>query len=218
MDILEIEILTDNVEATEKFYNHILELKIIRKDPYTISFLAGKTVLSFLQSNKINPLYHFAFNIPNNKFEEAISWISSKLDIIKIKDNEIVADFKSWNAKAFYCYDNNRNIIEFIARYELDNESDKPFGGASIQSVSEIGIVTEDVPKLTDDLIEREKLFLFSKQARQDDFSVIGDDKGLFIIVKEDRKWYPTEQKAGKYYSRIKISVEGLLKEIILNE
>jgi hypothetical protein len=42
-------------------------------------------------------------------------------------------------------YDNNGNVLEFIARYNLDTESDKKFDGNSIVSVSEIGLVSQKI-------------------------------------------------------------------------
>src|SRR3954453_13270704 len=117
MNILEIEILSDNLVETEMFYAELLGLPTTRKDQNSISFLAGKSILTFIQSNELNPTYHFAFNIPNNKINEAVNWASSKVDLIDSSDSRIVANFESWNAKAFYFYDNNRNILEFIARF-----------------------------------------------------------------------------------------------------
>jgi len=218
MDILEIEILTDDLVETESFYSDILGLQLASKEKNSISFLAGQSTLTFIGSVKLNPKYHFAFNIPRNKLDEAIIWASAKLDLIKIADNGIVANFESWNAKAIYFFDNNGNILEFIARFDLNNDSDKPFGISSIQSISEIGIVTDAPIKLADKLIKKNSLYFFAKGSKSEKFVTLGNDKGLFIIVETNRKWYPTEQQAEKHYTKIKITTDGLTRVITMNE
>ena len=218
MDILEIEILTDNLDETEKFYSKLLGLQTKNKDQNSISFLAGQSTLTFIKSHKLNPKYHFAFNIPHNKLDEAIIWTSAKLDLIKIADNGIVTNFESWNAKAIYFFDNNGNILEFIARFDLNNDSDKPFCISSIQSISEIGIVADAPIKLADKLVEKNNLYFFAKGSKSEKFVALGNDNGLFIIVETNRKWYPTEQQAEKHYTKIKITTDGLTRVITMNE
>jgi len=218
MDILEIEIQTDDLVETETFYSDILGLQLASKGQNSISFLAGQSTLTFIESVKLNPKYHFAFNIPHNKLDEAIIWTSAKLDLIKNAGNGIVANFESWNAKAIYFFDNNGNILEFIARFDLDNDSDKAFGISSIQSISEIGIVVDAPIKLADKLVEKNNLYFFAKSSKSEKFVTLGNDNGLFIIVETNRKWYPTEQQAEKHYTKIKISLDGLTREITMNE
>jgi len=217
MNILEIEIQSDNLVETEKFYAELLGLTITRKDHNAISFLAGKSILTFTKSEGSNPTYHFAFNIPNNKIDEAVDWASSKLDLIESSDSRIVANFESWNAKAFYFYDNNRNILEFIARFDLDNFSDSQFDISSILSISEIGIVTDDPISYAADLVANNDLSYFQKQPIKENFVVLGNDEGLFIIVKTQRNWYPTDHPAGKYFSKIRYSIHDMTNELTVN-
>lgn len=216
MEILEIELQTDDLAQTETFYSGILGLPIVSKGQKSISFRAGQSTLAFIQSNKLHPKYHFAFNIPHNKLDQAITWIKPKLNLIQI-DDRTIANFESWNAKAIYFYDNNMNILEFIARFDLPNSTDKPFTISSIQSISEIGIVADHPIKFSEKLAADYDLYFFAKGTKSEKFVTLGNDNGLFIIVETNRKWYPTEQPAEKYYTRIKISTGGLIREIILN-
>lgn len=218
MDIIEIEIQTDDLVETETFYSDILGLQLASKGQNSISFLAGHSTLTFIKSNKLNPKYHFAFNIPHNKLDEAIIWATTKLNLIENEDNGIVADFDSWNAKAVYFYDNNKNILEFIARFDLQNSIDKPFDFSSIQSISEIGIVSDAPKRLADKLSSEYNLEFFTKGTQSEKFASLGNDNGLFIIVESGRKWFPTEQQSEKHYTRIKISANGISSEIIMNE
>jgi catechol-2,3-dioxygenase len=218
MEILEIKLNTDDIISTEAFYTNILEFKLIKKSEKSISFLVGNSILSFIKSENLQPKYHFAFNIPNNKLEEAINWISKKLNLIKIDNNTSVADFESWNAKAIYFYDNNENILEFIARFDLESLIENQFDTSSILSISEIGVVTNEPLNLSKKISENYNLNLFEKGVQSVDFASLGDDNGLIILVKPNRKWYPTNQKAEKHFVEIKLISNGLTNEIIIND
>jgi catechol-2,3-dioxygenase len=218
VEILEIEIKTDDLLGTETFYSSIFGLKLVSKSQNSISFLAGKSTLTFVKSNKLNPKYHFAFNIPNNKLDEAIIWATAKFNLIENDENGIVANFENWNARAIYFYDNNNNILEFIARFDLNNSTNTHFDISSILSISEIGIVADEPLQLANNLMESNNLDFFEKSNKSETFVALGNENGLIIIVQKKRKWYPTEQEAEKYFVRIKILVEGLTSEIKLNE
>jgi len=218
MKILEIEIQTDNIKETETFYSEILGLQLVNKNQNSISFKAGQSKLTFIKSDNINPKYHFAFNIPNNKLEEAILWAKSRLRLIENDENGIIANFESWNANAIYFYDNNNNIVEFIARFDLENSTEKPFDISVIESISEIGIVTDKPLDLAETLIESYNLVYFNKSTKSEKFAALGNDNGLFIIVETNRKWYPTEHKAERHFCRVNIEIDGNIKEFLLNQ
>ena len=214
MNILEVQLLAANIPQTKKFYHEILGMEILHSEDSSIKLLAGLSSLIFKKTANNNPFYHFAFTIPANKFEEAHAWASKRVQLLPITSNSTIADFRNWNAKAFYFYDNNQNIVEFIARFDLDNNSDKPFEGSSIFSISEIGIVTDDAKAYSEKMIEEHDLNFFSKQLPQDDFAAIGDDHGLFIVVNNKRNWYPTNKSSGKYWTTIKFEQEGKVTDL----
>ena len=218
MDILEIEILSDNIDETIKFYSELLGFKILHVDGNTISFAVGKSVLTFIKSDNLNPKYHFAFNIPCNKIDDAILWTYSKTPLIKITNDKIIADFDNWNANAIYFYDNNGNILEFIARHDLNNASENTFDISSIESISEIGIVAENALELADKLINENKLSLFAKGSKSEAFSALGDDNGLLVIVKSHRNWYPTNLQAKKFLTKIKLKINNTTVDLTINE
>lgn len=179
-------------------------MEILYADDSSVKFGASLSTLVFKKAVKNDPFYHFAFNIPANKFEEAHAWASERVQLLQITPTSTIADFNNWNAKAFYFYDNNQNIVEFIARFDLDNNSDKTFDGSSIFSISEIGIVTDNAKVYGEKMIKEHNLSFFSKQPPLDDFAAIGDDHGLFIVVNNKRNWYPTNKPSGKYWASVK--------------
>jgi catechol-2,3-dioxygenase len=203
MNILELELLSDDILKTEFFYNEVLGLETLYKDSSSVSFNAGSTKLTFRSSKNVKPVYHFAFDIPNNKLLEAFDWIEKKTEIMYVIPPDKIADFYNWNAKSFYFYDNNGNILEFIARNDLDNASQKPFDGLSILSVSEIGLVSENVAIQCDELYDKYGLTAYSKQPKLNKFIVLGTVTGLFILVEENRDWYPTDKKSKSFWTKV---------------
>nr|WP_315417827.1 hypothetical protein [uncultured Pedobacter sp.] len=165
----------------------------MKNDQNSVMIRVGDSVLKFVGDSQFNSIYHFAFNIPENQLEEAIKWCKNKVDLIPIEDKNVITHFENWNAHAVYFYDNNGNLLEFIARHDINNEQGGKFTGASILNISEIGIVTENPLELGNKLIAEHQLHFFSKNANSEVFSAIGDNEGLLILVRPNRNWYPTQ-------------------------
>jgi len=213
MKIKQVEIFSQNLIETEKFYAEILGFKILEKTSSTISFDIGNSKLTFIKTEDLKPVYHFAFNIPNNQLYEAENWISSKVAIIKFEEKSII-DFPNWNAKSLYFFDNNGNVLEFIARFDLENKSDEAFDNSNILSISEAAFVTKNVETLAKKLIFENDFSFFTKQIQRKDFSVIGDNDGLIILVDSERNWFPTNVKAENFWMKILIENNGSFIEL----
>lgn len=197
MNISAINLLTNDLKGTFDFYHNSLGLPVKEHEDRYITFIAGNTNLTFTYSDTHqHPVYHFAFTIPSNKLAEAFDFIQAKTFIIDVPSGNKIADFSNWNANAFYFYDNNGNILEFITRYALQNQSDKAFSGTSICTISEIGLVTDNVPVLAQKVMEHFQIPVFEHQPAMEQFTVLGDDDGLFILVARERTWFPTQIKA----------------------
>lgn len=218
MFIKEINLLTADKASTKNFYHHILQLPIAIEDNAFISFHAGLSLLTFHEVKEKKPVYHFAFNIPCNKIEEALHWLELKVKIITPDTEHKIVDFKNWNAKAIYFFDNAGNLLEFIARFDLQNEDVKKFTSNLIISISEIAVVTGNVLKTANDLIHSFNINYFTKQPHAEDFAALGDDDGLFILSKTGRNWFMTDLPSEKYWQKITIGAEGKKKEITFNE
>ncbi len=166
----------------------------------------------------LNPVYHFAFNIPSNKIEDAFTWLKKRTALLWLDDyNGYVADFVNWHAKSVYFLDPAGNIVELIARFDLPDHSDEAFYPGLIRCISEIGLVfppdsfDHDVNKLMED----HNLSYFSKQPPLPHFRAIGNDEGLFVIVPEHRIWFSTKDKpAGIYPIRLKFEENGIVRDL----
>lgn len=203
MRIKELHLLTNNLKDTAQFYTQVLGATVKGQNELELSLLLGETLISFQNSPEENPVYHLAFDIPGNKLEEAYNWLKQRTTILPVTAETEFSDFQLWNAKSFYFYDNNGNLLELICRYDLDNDSDRIFDGSSILYVSEIGLVSDDVPFLAETLMNKYGLEVYSKQPAQDNFTALGDEEGLLIIVNVDRNWFPTDKKAKSFRTKI---------------
>jgi catechol-2,3-dioxygenase len=195
-----VALRTTHLSALYDFYSGILGLPVSRRGAEKIIIAAGQTELSFESTATstavaTNPFYHFAFNIPSGKIEEASQWLSGKVVLLWMEEYEsYIAEFTTWHARSVYFFDPAGNIVEFIERVDLHDNSPEPFSSTQIRNVSEIGIVfpAAGCEEQVNELLQKFQLKYFSKQSPMKHFRAIGDDEGLFIVVPAQRNWYPT--------------------------
>jgi catechol-2,3-dioxygenase len=213
MRITEIELLSNNLDSTIRFYRDLMGFEVADGSEDHVSFKAGDSLLTFVKSDIDIPVYHFAFNIPTHTLMEALDWSRKLVPIIPVNETEEIADFVSWNAKAFYFEDNNGNILEFIARYNLKDNYGGAFSAKSILSISEIAIVVDDVTETRKQFSEKYGLSVFAGTSMEN-FAAMGSDEGLFIISEKGREWYATPMQAESAWSRISFESAGRSYEI----
>ena len=140
-----MHLLSPSLEDSVEFYCDLLELEMLQRTAQLLTIQCGDTVIYFRESNGTNALYHLAFEIPHNKFDESYDWFNERVQLIQITNTSYIADFINWKAKSFYFYDTHGNILEGIARFEADTHSPEKFSSRSINYISEIGIVSDHV-------------------------------------------------------------------------
>ncbi|OXB25059.1 glyoxalase [Flavobacterium tructae] len=214
MKLQHLQIQSNNIQETAAFYQNVLNLPILEKDSRSVTIQAGESVLQFIENLQLDSIYHFAFNIPQNKLQEAIQWATNKVDLIVIEDTTVIANFENWNANAIYFYDNNGNILEFIVRYDLNNAQTEPFSSQSILNISEIGILNENPLVLANQLITQHNLEFFRKNDNSELFAALGDDEGLLIMVRPGRNWYPTQIPSESNTTEVRLENNGIQIEL----
>lgn len=211
MKIKELTLYTTQIEAQMKFYAETLGLEILQSDEKEVAFKIGNSILRFLKKSNSKP-HHFAFNIPSNKVNEALKWLKERVEIQKDGNAEIV-DFPAWNAESIYFYDSDKNILEFIARKNLDNSNIDPFTSEDLLEISEIGLATKDFKEKFDFLISEVEVPKFG--GGKEVFSALGSENGLFILIDITQKdWFPTNDKAFAADFVAKIELDGELKTV----
>ena len=190
MNITYLELATTNVQAQNDFYSRVLDLPVKRSDT-KVEVHIGTTNLIFTQAEPgFDGAYHFAFNIPANQLAAAIQWSSGRFPLLHDDTGKEIFDSKSWNSDSVYFKDAAGNVLEFIARHEMKNTVDGDFDNTQILNVSEIGLPSENVVGLANDLCTKLRLSIF-RQEPNETFTPIGDNDGLFILPIKDRIWMP---------------------------
>ncbi len=194
MKIQSVTLETPALKPIVDFYQSALGLEVITADPGMAHIRIGSSWLIFRENAALEGIYHFAFNIPGNQIREGMAWLErAGISLIANEKGETQIDFPNWNAEAAYFFDPAGNIVEIIARRDLQNESDHPFTPQSLTEISEIGIVTDDVPNWNTRAETEFGILPFDKQKPSPDFSALGTNMGLFIVVRAGRNWFLTD-------------------------
>jgi catechol-2,3-dioxygenase len=202
MKIQTLTLYTSSLKNQLSFYRDTLGFEVLETNDSNFTLKTGSTRLTFISSENATP-YHFAFNIPAYHEQEALNWLKQRVSIIKDEDLEIM-EFEDWQAKAVYFYDADHNIVEFISRQKITTEVPLPFTIQSVLSISEIGLVTDNIEPVYQKL---DSLGVDVFDGNMHRFCAAGDDSGLFIIIDPNlKKWFPTGEKA--YYSPFVIEIE----------
>ncbi len=190
MNITGLELLTADLQTQRDFYTNILELSTTLTSS-GLEVQAGKTDILFTQAPPdFDGAYHFAFNIPENQFHGSKEWISRRIPLLCDESGKDEFISENWNSHSVYFKDAGGNVLEFIARHNLKDAMDGAFDSQQVLQVSEIGLPSEDVVGLANELCTHLNVSVF-KQEPNETFTPVGDDNGLFILPIKNRIWIP---------------------------
>lgn len=209
----------DPVEL-KKFYSDELGFEEIAAatDSDGFSFRCGNTRVNFVPGDR-DAKYHFAFNVHPDKLPDAIAWLQERrIELLHSpEDKGILVDFPNWWAKSVFFFDPAGNIVEVIARGALGPAGNSPkFSAKSLIGVSEIGIVTDDVAYFREWTNITHGVPPFARQENTDEFSAMGDDHGLLLLVKTGRKWFMGNFEAHHFPLAIEGQTDGRDFKMIL--
>ncbi|WP_028784791.1 VOC family protein [Thalassobacillus devorans] len=214
MDIRKVVLQTTKLKEMQEFYVSRLGFRLLHEAADHFRIAVGASELEFT-SEKIegNPYYHFAFNIPANKFNEAKLWMKEKVRL-NVEDGEDDVYFSHMDAYAFYFYDPSGNIVEFISR-STSKERMEPFSAASILNISEMSLTVNDAitagGKLRDiGIKERDNESISSTS-----LNFMGDrESGVFLLlVQPGRKWFFSDKVSAIF--PIEITLQNNMKVCI---
>ena len=214
MRIKEISLATADLGKVEAFYSEVLQLPLVHREPGRLSFAVGYSVIHFTNEKAPAGIYHFAFLIPPQLLEPSYQWIKSRIPVLPFSEQSDIADFTNWNARAFYFHDEEQNILEFIAHYDMEQGSESAFEPHNIIGVGEIGIGVEDVTLACNKLHTIYNIPYYHKGPFLPSFAVMGEEEGLLIISAIGRGWLPTGQLAANSSVHIILDMHGELINI----
>ncbi|MED3803935.1 VOC family protein [Lysinibacillus xylanilyticus] len=215
MEIKSLTLQTDNLQSMKEFYMNKLGFHLIAENKGSFQIQTGTSILEFTNSDTVGkPFYHFAFNIPANQFEEAKFWLKNKVQLLT-EDGEDQVNFSHLPAHAIYFEDPSGNIVEFIARYGINEESSEPFTINSILHISEIGLIVDDVLKVGKELSKAHIFERDNKPLNEKSLNFMGvREIGIFIILARPRRRWIFSDKYSTIYP-LEISVKNGRKLIV---
>lgn len=176
------------------FYGRTLGLPVGEESAGRLTVTAGGTRITFEESGDEGgePFYHFAFNIPENKILAARDWQLRRTSLIPGTERlrhpdypDDVIDYSHWNAHSIFFWDPAGNLVEYIARHDLDNAVGGDFGVDDILYASEIAFIVDDVATFA---AEMEETFgLPQYRGASDQFHASGDEEGLLLTMNRGR-------------------------------
>ncbi|MDO6390424.1 hypothetical protein Q4E40_09820 [Pontibacter sp. BT731] len=214
MKISSVELQASQPEALQLFYTELLGLPLLSEDEGSFNVRAGYSTLTFRTAGDSQKGgYHLAFHVPGNQLAEAAAWLQERVAFLYAPgaDSPVVVH-ETWQAKALYFYDPAFNLLEFIA-HSATPAGHIPFGPTQLLGIAEVGLPVKDVAGFAQEL--REKLKLPRWKSANALFEAVGDAEGLFIVVQEQRPWFPTQNPAVALPTRVRVQapVAGQLNQ-----
>lgn len=207
--LLHMELQANKLDELRSFYRKKLGLTISADTSDGFTMKTGPSTIQYKAAPpQTEPFYHFAFNIPENQFAEAKTWLSKRVPLlIDSSTGKDEVYFAAWNAHAIYFRDPAGNIGELIARHPLKNGTTTAFSEQSLLCVSEIGLVGGDSKNLGTEVARK-----LDWPKSGSDMAFVGDGMGYLIIAPTGRLWLPDRiQKAA--IAPVQVKVNQSLKE-----
>ncbi len=201
--IKEVRLLTASpLRVMRDFYCDTIGLELADESDASITLSAGVSQLTFLKADPASiqgnggrdnghPMYHFAFNIPQNQIRAARDWQRERTELVPTPAHmrdpaypDDVRHFVNWNAHSVFFFDPAFNIVEYIARHDLANDAPDAaaFSARSLECISEIGFVTAPEGREAALNLLRERLGLHEYPRGSTPFAM-GDQRGLLLVL-----------------------------------
>lgn len=187
-----VTLYTDRLEEMKGFYEYQLGLRIVEEDEASFTLAIGDSVLIFRQSAR-KAVYHFAFNIPGNQFTLAKGWANARVPLNRQEGMDEIF-YANFNADAFYFEDPAGNIVEFIARRNVDRLGD--FTVDSLLNISEVSITTPFVEEVGEKLEALAIPVRGNKGIDPHALNFLGQGDAYILLVAPKRVWYFSKQRS----------------------
>ncbi|MEJ8544682.1 bleomycin resistance protein [Brevibacillus borstelensis] len=193
MNIRVLSVVTSKLSDMKKYYSEVLRLPLAEEDSTSFAVKAGSSLLRFSESAE-PAFYHYAFAISQPHFEACLQRIKKHQYLLRDRDGEERMTSVTWRGNQIYFEDPEGNILEVLSFEEEAAKGDE--GWLRIQ---EVGMPVPDVPVFAEKLSFLDNEF----QAKNDTFRFFGDQRGVFVLVKQGRSWFPTDRPASIHPIRV---------------
>ena len=191
MKLRELHLFASDVDAALRFYRDTIGFEAAMTDGHVYLFIGGASQLVFHPAPQgWHGTHHFAFNVPEAQFAEAKAWLMQRVSLYHDAAGTDEFFFADWNAHAAYFFDTLGNVGEIIARHTLPDGEVQTFTAAGLRCVSEIGLPVADVLHAATHLCDKVNARVY-RGAGSAEFTAVGDEHGLLIVVRRGRPWFP---------------------------
>lgn len=200
-------------DALAAFYGGTLGLPVRVEDTSAV-VEAGSSELRF-ERGAGAPFYHFAFNVPPRRIEDARAWLAERVTLLRYAETgEEVVAFPSWNAHSVYFHDPAGNIVELIARDDLKIghapkvEAASSFSPADVLGLSEIALVVDDVRETVREVREAFGFAVYGGDEGDEVFTAMGDERGLVLAIRNGWPWLPEKTRPAEAHP-VRLEIES---------
>lgn len=187
--ILRLRLRAPRLAEMERFYGETMGFPV-SASPQRLRVEAGGTLLEFEPAaDGEQPIYHIAWAVPQNQLPGAKAWLAARTPLLVHPDGRDEFHFRRVNRRAVYFADPAGNVLELIARHNLDDGTEGPFSLADVLYVNHAGLVVDDLPGTVREL-ER-GLGLALRADPTANFAQLGDEHRHVVLVTRERLWLP---------------------------
>jgi len=199
MKITKVKLYVHDVQKMEQFYVDLLGFALLERtaDHFTIAVGESRMIFEKIYSY-IPKQYHFALNIPSNLFQQAKIWTKEHVGLLDSEGQDEVY-FEFLKAYSCYFYDPEGNIVEFIARQEINSKHDAAnFSVEQVLHIGEINLTTDGILAIAEQLKKYAIKPIANKEIQLDGLNFLGnyEDGANILLGPSKRLWYFSDKKA----------------------
>lgn len=212
MLIIDVRMGVSDLGDAARFYGEVLELPVsITRGAAVVA--VGRSTITLVEQAGLIESNHLAFTIPSNRFIEAKSWLALRVELMRGRSGEDELRLgEPWDSESVYFRGPDGVILEAITRQRLQNPAVDPFSSDHFLCVSEVGLATPDVPETFARM--QNELGVGTFAGESSDFTTVGDQDGLLILVTQGRPWYPTDDARAATGS-VQVTVGGVDEGVV---
>jgi hypothetical protein len=211
-EIVDIEMRSNNFVNNKRFWSKVMGFDVDSVAPNSFKVKIGFNSITFINnsgaldtSSSVTPKYQFTISIPSNQIENCYSWL---LDADSSNSSKIAEPAKFWidaesgaaiyrrnqyNSQSIYIKDAGNNIIEILARHDLNNTAEGEFNRGMFLGISEVGVVSRDLRKSAEAL--KAAYGVEEVSGSSNSYKPMGGPMGLLKLNIEGKIWTPTENE-----------------------
>ncbi|MGE6780964.1 VOC family protein [Ensifer adhaerens] len=191
MRISRLILPASDVSKSAAFFRDVLELPTVGN-----SIQAGWSEIQLIPAVEEAPRgVHLAFNVPFERFDTAAAWLKGRTPLQRERggDERFVLE-GDWQSMSIYFDGPDNAVLELIGRRRLiDPAGKRPFSGADLSCLSEVGIPSDDVEGMVAEAVWTFGVGTIGPASSS--FAAIGNDEGMLIAVDPNRAWFPEKRQ-----------------------